>query len=322
MEKNAKIYIAGHRGMVGSAIYRKLEKEGFNNIITRLSSELDLRKQNDVAKFFEQENPDYVFLAAAKVGGIIANNTYRAEFLYENLQIQNNVIHSSYSNGVKKLMFLGSSCIYPKLAPQPLKEEYLLTGLLEPTNEPYAIAKIAGIKMCDAYRAQYGCNYISVMPTNLYGYNDNYHPQNSHVLPAMIRRFHEAKENNLPDVTIWGTGSPKREFLFADDLAEACFYLMQNYDEEGLVNIGTGEDISIKDLAILIKRIIEYAGDIKFDPSKPDGTPRKLMDVSKLHSKGWKHKIELEEGIKLAYLDFLSHAAKMKATYEHPIDTP
>jgi GDP-L-fucose synthase len=306
MEKNAKIYIAGHRGMVGSAIMRKLEKEGYTNIVTRLSTEIDLRNLNEVALFFEQEKPEYVFLAAAKVGGIIANNTYRAEFLYDNLQIQNNVIHSSYLNGVKKLMFLGSSCIYPKLAPQPLKEEYLLTGLLEPTNEPYAIAKIAGIKMCDAYRAQYGCNFISVMPTNLYGYNDNYHPQNSHVLPALIRRFHEAKEKNLPVVTIWGTGSPKREFLFADDLAEACFYLMQNYDEEGLVNVGTGEDLSIKDLAILIKGIVGYEGEIKFDTSKPDGTPRKLMDVSKLHSKGWKHKIELEEGIKLAYQDFLS----------------
>lgn len=311
MEKNAKIYIAGHRGMVGSAIHRKLQKEGFTNIISRFSAELDLRNQNDVAQFFEQEKPDYVFLAAAKVGGIIANNTYRADFLYENLQIQNNVIHSSYLNGVKKLMFLGSSCIYPKLAPQPLKEEYLLTGLLEPTNEPYAIAKIAGIKMCDAYRAQYGCNYISVMPTNLYGYNDNYHPQNSHVLPALIRRFHEAKIENKPDVTIWGTGSPKREFLFADDLAEACYYLMQNYDEGGLVNIGTGEDISIKDLAILIKNIIGYEGEIKFDTSKPDGTPRKLMDVSKLHSKGWKHTIELEDGIKLAYQDFLSHQARL-----------
>jgi len=290
----------------GSAIRRKLEKEGYNNIITRVSAELDLRNQADVAKFFELEKPDYVFLAAAKVGGIVANNTYRAEFLYDNLQIQNNIINSSYVNGVKKLMFLGSSCIYPKLAPQPLKEEYLLTGLLEPTNEPYAIAKIAGIKMCDAYRAQYGCNYISVMPTNLYGYNDNYHPENSHVLPALIRRFHEAKTQNAPSVTIWGTGSPKREFLFADDLAEACFYLMQNYDEEGLVNIGTGEDISIKDLAILIKGIIGYNGEIKFDTSRPDGTPRKLMDVSKLHSKGWKHKIELTEGIKLAYQDFLS----------------
>jgi GDP-L-fucose synthase len=306
MEKEAKIYIAGHRGMVGSAIYRKLEKEGFHNFITRTSTTLDLRNQQQTADFFGQERPEYVFLAAAKVGGIIANNTYRAAFLYDNLQIQNNVIHNSYLNGVKKLMFLGSSCIYPKLAPQPLKEEYLLTGLLEPTNEPYAIAKIAGIKMCDAYRAQYGCNYISVMPTNLYGYNDNYHPQNSHVLPALIRRFHEAKEKNAPFVTIWGTGSPKREFLFADDLAEACYYLMQNYNEEGLVNVGTGEDISIKDLSLLIKSIIGYTGGIDFDTSKPDGTPRKLMDVTKLHSKGWRHKIKLEEGIKLAYLDFLS----------------
>jgi GDP-L-fucose synthase len=306
MDINAKIYIAGHRGMVGSAIYRKLVQEGFMNIITRTSSQLDLRSQQQVADFFDAEKPDYVFLAAAKVGGIVANNIYRAEFLYDNLQIQNNVIHSSYLNGVKKLMFLGSSCIYPKLAPQPLQEDYLLTGLLEETNEPYAIAKIAGIKMCDAYRAQYGCNYISVMPTNLYGYNDNYHPQNSHVLPALIRRFHEAKVQNIEAVTIWGTGTPKREFLFADDLAAACYYLMQNYDEPGLVNVGTGEDLSIKELAMLVKNIIGYAGEIKFDTSKPDGTPRKLMDVSKLHSKGWKHTIDLEEGIKLAYQDFLT----------------
>jgi len=306
MEKEAKVYIAGHRGMVGSAIFRKLQREGFNNIITRTSAELDLRDQQQVADFFAAEKPDYVFLAAAKVGGIVANNTYRAEFLYDNLQIQNNIIHNSYLNGVKKLMFLGSSCIYPKLAPQPLKEEYLLTGLLEPTNEPYAIAKIAGIKMCDAYRAQYGCNYISVMPTNLYGYNDNYHPQNSHVLPALIRRFHEAKVSGVPSVTIWGTGSPMREFLFADDLAEACYYLMQNYNEEGLVNIGTGKDITIKDLALLIKHIVGYEGELLFDATKPDGTPRKLMDVSKLHSKGWHHQIELEEGIVLAYQDFLS----------------
>ena len=306
MDKNAKIYIAGHRGMVGSAIYRKLQNEGYSNIVTRDSSSLDLRDFIQVKDFFELEKPGYVFLAAAKVGGIIANNTYRAEFLYENLQIQNNVIHQSYLNGVKKLMFLGSSCIYPKMAPQPLKEEYLLTGLLEPTNEPYAIAKIAGIKMCDAYRDQYGCNFISVMPTNLYGYNDNYHPQNSHVLPALIRRFHEAKAQDLSEVVIWGTGSPKREFLFADDLAEACFYLMQNYDEAGLVNIGTGDDISIKGLAILIKDIVGFTGELKFDHSKPDGTPRKLMDVSKLHGKGWKHTVELDAGIRLAYQDFLS----------------
>jgi len=306
MDKNAKIYIAGHRGMVGSAIHRKLQREGYTNFVVRTSSELDLRNQQNVADFFEKEKPDYVFLAAAKVGGIVANNTYRADFLYENLQIQNNIIHSSYLSGVKKLMFLGSSCIYPKMAPQPLKEEYLLTGLLEPTNEPYAIAKIAGIKMCDAYRDQYGCNYISVMPTNLYGYNDNYHPQNSHVLPALIRRFHEAKIQGAASVTIWGTGSPKREFLFADDLAEACYYLMENYNEAGLVNIGTGEDLSIKELALLIKTIVGYDGEINFDTSKPDGTPRKLMDVTKLHSKGWKHKIELSEGIALAYNDFLS----------------
>ncbi len=292
--------------MVGSAIYRKLVKEGFTNFVTRSSSELDLRNQQQVSDFFAQEKPDYVFLAAAKVGGIIANNTYRADFLYDNLQIQNNVIHSSYVNEVKKLMFLGSSCIYPKMAPQPLKEEYLLTGTLESTNEPYAIAKIAGIKMCDAYRDQYGCNYISVMPTNLYGLNDNYHPQNSHVLPALIRRFHEAKEQNAAEVVIWGTGSPKREFLFADDLAEACYYLMQNYNEPGLVNIGTGEDLSIKDLALLIKQIIGYTGEIKFDTTKPDGTPRKLMDVTKLTNAGWKYHTTLEQGIALAYQDFLS----------------
>lgn len=306
MEKNAKIYIAGHRGMVGSAIHRKLAKEGYTDIVTRTSKELDLRDQLAVQEFFDLEKPDYVFLAAAKVGGIVANNTYRADFLYENLAIQNNVIHQSYKHGVKKLMFLGSSCIYPKLAPQPLKEEYLLTGLLEETNEPYAIAKIAGIKMCEAYRAQYGCNFISVMPTNLYGFNDNYHPQNSHVLPALIRRFHEAKINNAEQVTIWGSGSPLREFLFADDLAEACYYLMQNYDEPTLINIGTGEDISIKDLALLIKKVIGYEGALTFDSSKPDGTPRKLMDVSKLHKLGWKHKVELEQGIKLAYEDFLN----------------
>ncbi|RWY57419.1 GDP-L-fucose synthase [Mucilaginibacter gilvus] len=307
MNKQAKIYIAGHRGMVGSAIHRKLQAEGYTNFILRTSAEIDLRDQQQVAAFFTATKPDYVFLAAAKVGGIVANNTYRADFLYENLQIQNNVIHNAYLNGVKKLMFLGSSCIYPKMAPQPLKEDYLLTGLLEPTNEPYAIAKIAGIKMCDAYRAQYGCNFISVMPTNMYGYNDNYHPQNSHVLPAMIRRFHEAKEQNLPTVTIWGTGTPLREFLFADDLAEACYYLMQNYDEAGLVNIGSGTEITIKDLALLIKKVTGYEGDIDFDTSKPDGTPRKLMDVSKLAEKGWRYATELEEGINLAYQDFLVH---------------
>jgi len=306
LEKTNKIYVAGHKGMVGSAILRKLQAEGYEHIITRSSAELDLRDLAAVAAFFEAEKPEYVFLAAAKVGGIVANNTYRADFLYENLCIQNNVIHQSYLNGVKKLMFLGSSCIYPKMAPQPLKEEYLLTGPLEHTNEPYAIAKIAGIKMCDAYRAQYGCNYISVMPTNLYGLNDNYHPQNSHVLPALIRRFHEAKESGAEEVVIWGTGTPMREFLYADDLAEACYYLMLNYDEAGLVNIGTGEDVTIKELAELVKETVGYQGAISFDTSKPDGTPRKLMDVSKLHGYGWKHTLELPEGIRLAYQDFLS----------------
>lgn len=309
MEKSSKIYVAGHRGMVGSAIVRKLEKEGYQNIITKTSKELDLRNQIAVADFFATEKPEYVFLAAAKVGGIIANNTYRAEFLFDNLQIQNNIIHNSYLNNVTKLMFLGSSCIYPKMAPQPLKEEYLLTGLLEETNEPYAIAKITGIKMCDAYRAQYGCNYISAMPTNLYGYNDNYHPQNSHVLPALIRKFHEAKQNKAENVTIWGSGSPMREFLFADDLADACYYLMQNYNEPHLINVGTGEDLTIKDLALMIKDIIGFEGELVFDSSKPDGTPRKLMDVSKLHSKGWKHKVDLKEGIALAYQDFLAKNA-------------
>jgi GDP-L-fucose synthase len=306
LEKNSKIFVAGHRGMVGSAIYRKLQKEGYTNIITKTSSELDLRNQQAVADFFASEKPDYVFLAAAKVGGIVANNTYRADFLYENLAIQNNVIHQSYLNGVTKLMFLGSSCIYPKMAPQPLKEEYLLTGLLEPTNEPYAIAKIAGIKMCDAYRDQYGCNFISVMPTNLYGLNDNYHPENSHVLPALIRKFDEAKTNGSKEVVIWGTGSPMREFLYADDLADACYYLMENYNEPNLINIGTGEDLTIKDLALAVKKTVGFEGELVFDTSKPDGTPRKLMDVSKLHSLGWKHQIELEEGLKLAYEDYLS----------------
>lgn len=305
MEKDAKIYVAGHRGMVGSAIYRKLIELGYNNIVTRTSQELDLRNQQAVADFFKEEKPDYVFLAAAKVGGIMANNTYRADFIYENMAIQNNVIKSSYDNEVKKLMFLGSSCIYPKMAPQPLNEDLLLTGTLEPTNEPYAIAKIAGIKMTEAFRDQYGCNYISVMPTNLYGINDNYHPQNSHVLPALIRRFHEAKINKLEEVTIWGTGTPLREFLFSDDLADACVFLMNNYNEKQFVNIGIGEDLSIKDLAELIKEVVGYQGKISFDTSKPDGTPRKLMDVSKLHALGWKHKINLREGIKLAYADFL-----------------
>ncbi len=307
LKKTSKIYIAGHRGMVGSAIVRKLEKEGYQNIITRTSDELDLRNQQAVADFFATEQPEYVFLAAAKVGGIIANNTYRADFLYENLAIQNNVIHQSYVNGVTKLMFLGSSCIYPKMAPQPLKEEYLLTGLLEETNEPYAIAKIAGIKMCDAYRSQYGCNFISVMPTNLYGYNDNYHPQNSHVLPALIRKFDEAKRSGDKTVSIWGSGSPKREFLFADDLAEACYFLMQTYNEAHLINIGTGHDLSIKELALMIKEVVGYEGELAFDATKPDGTPRKLMDVSKLHQQGWRHKVELREGLELTYQDYLKN---------------
>jgi GDP-L-fucose synthase len=301
MEKSSKIYIAGHTGMVGSAILRKFQKEGFTNIVTRMLEELDLRNQMDVQAFFKHERPEYVILAAAKVGGIQANNTYRAEFLYENLMIQNNIIHQSYVYGVKKLLFLGSSCIYPKLAPQPLKEEYLLTGLLEPTNEPYAIAKIAGIKMCDAYRAQYGCNFISVMPTNLYGPNDNYDLQNSHVLPALIRKFHEAKMNNSPSVEIWGTGKPKREFMHVDDLADACFFLMNNYNEPGFINIGIGEDISIKDLAGLIKDITGFQGELKFDTSKPDGTPRKLMDISRLRKTGFKAKIGLIEGISSVY---------------------
>jgi GDP-L-fucose synthase len=301
MNKQDKIYVAGHRGMVGSAIIRKLQAEGFTNIVSRTSKELDLRNQQAVADFFASEKPDYVYLAAAKVGGIVANNTYRADFIYENIMIQSNIIHQSYVNKVKKLMFLGSSCIYPKMAPQPLKEEYLLTGLLEQTNEPYAIAKIAGIKMCDAYRAQYGCNFISVMPTNLYGPNDNYDLKNSHVLPALISKFHTAKVKNDATVEIWGTGSPLREFLHADDLAAACFYLMQNYNEAGLVNIGVGEDITIKDLALLVKKIVGFQGELKFDTSKPDGTPRKLMDVGKLHSFGWKHTINLEEGITAVY---------------------
>ncbi|TKC03503.1 GDP-L-fucose synthase family protein [Pedobacter cryotolerans] len=297
MNKTDKIYIAGHRGMVGSAILRNLQAAGFNNIITRTSAELDLRDTIAVADFFAKEKPAYVFLAAAKVGGIVANNTYRADFIYENLMIQNNVIHQAYLNQVSKLMFLGSSCIYPKLAPQPLKEEYLLTGLLEETNEPYAIAKIAGIKMCDAYRAQYGCNFISVMPTNLYGPNDNYDLNNSHVLPAMLRKFIVAKQKGEPSVTIWGTGTPKREFLHADDLAAACIFLMQTYNEAGLVNIGVGDDISILDLAKLVKKIVGFEGDILTDMSKPDGTPRKLMNVDKLNALGWKAKTTLEEGI-------------------------
>ena len=298
--------------MVGSAIVRQLQAHGYQHIVVRTSQELDLRNQQAVSEFFQQEKPDYVFLAAAKVGGIIANNTYRADFLYENLAIQNNVIHAAYLNQVTKLMFLGSSCIYPKMAPQPLKESYLLTGVLEPTNEPYAIAKIAGIKMCEAYRAQYGCDFISVMPTNLYGPNDNYDLQNSHVLPAMIRKFHEAKERGDATMELWGTGSPMREFLYADDLAEACLFLMENYSDAELVNIGTGVDVTIKELAETVQQIVGFEGEIRWDVSKPDGTPRKLMDVSKLHQLGWKHHIELADGIHLAYQDFLQNLALRK----------
>jgi GDP-L-fucose synthase len=304
MNKSDKIYVAGHRGMVGSAIVRKLQSEGFSNIITKTLDQLDLKVQAEVQKFFAQEKPDYVFLAAAKVGGIVANNTYRAEFLYDNLMIQNNVIHQSYINGVKKLLFLGSSCIYPKLAPQPLKEDALLTGLLEPTNEPYAIAKIAGIKMCDAYRDQYGCDFISVMPTNLYGPNDNYDLKSSHVLPALLRKFHEAKLVQKEFVEIWGTGSPLREFMHVDDLAKACFFLMQNYSEPGFVNIGVGKDVSIKNLALMIKEIVGFEGELRFDTSKPDGTPRKLMDVSKLNGLGFKYSIELKDGIASVYEEY------------------
>ncbi|CAN5502548.1 GDP-L-fucose synthase [soil metagenome] len=306
MNKTDKIYIAGHRGMVGGAIKRKLEALGYSNIVTRISADLDLRNQADVDAFFHKERLNYVFLAAAKVGGILANNIYRAEFLYDNLMIEANIIHAAWKNGVTKLMFLGSSCIYPKLAPQPLKEESLLTGLLESTNEPYAIAKIAGIKLCEAYFDQFGANFISVMPTNLYGKGDNYHPQNSHVLPALVRKFHEAKINGAPTVTVWGSGTPKREFLYADDLADACVFLMFNYNDKSFVNIGTGEDLTIRELAILIKDVVGFTGELVFDDSKPDGTPRKLMDVTKLHNLGWKHSIELNEGIKLAYEDFLA----------------
>ena len=297
MEKSAKIYIAGHRGMVGSAIERKLNAEGYHHLIHRSSSQLDLRKQQAVNDFFELEKPDYVILAAAKVGGIHANNTYRAEFIYDNLMMEANIIHASYLNKVKKLLFLGSSCIYPKMAPQPLKEAYLLSGYLESTNQPYAIAKIAGIEMCDSYRAQYGCNFISAMPTNLYGTNDNYHSENSHVLPALIRRIILAKKNNEQVVTIWGTGTPRREFMHVDDLANACYFLLQNYNEAGLVNIGWGEDVSIKELAELIAIEVGYAGALEFDATKPDGTPRKLMDTTKINNLGWKASIKLKEGI-------------------------
>jgi GDP-L-fucose synthase len=306
VEKNAKIYVAGHRGMVGSAIVRNLQTAGYNNIIVRTSAELDLRNQAAVADFFTTQRPDYVFLAAAKVGGILANNTYRAEFLYDNLLIEANIIHQSYQTAVKKLLFLGSSCIYPKLAPQPLQEESLLTGSLEATNEPYAIAKIAGIKLCEEYRFQYGCNFISAMPTNLYGPNDNYDLQGSHVLPALIRKFHEAKVAGSPSVEVWGTGSPRREFLHADDLADACVFLMNNYNDKLFVNIGTGEDLTIKALAEMVQATVGYEGDLRWNTDKPDGTPRKLMDVSRLHNMGWRHTTELAEGLQKTYQDFLA----------------
>ena len=304
MQKNSKIYIAGHNGMVGSAIYRKLQEKGYSNFILASSKELDLRNQSAVNEFFEECKLEYVFLAAAKVGGIQANNKYRAEFIYDNLAIQTNVINAAYQTKVKKLLFLGSSCIYPKLAPQPLKEEYLLTGSLEASNEPYAIAKIAGIKMCEAYHEQYGCNFISVMPTNLYGPNDNYDLENSHVLPALLRKFHEAKVQNKSSVTVWGTGKPMREFLHVDDLADACHFLMENYDQKEIVNVGTGQDITIKDLSYLIKEIVGYNGEIEFDTSKLDGTPKKQLDVSRLHNMGWHHQIELKSGIAVTYKEF------------------
>lgn len=301
MEKQSKIYIAGHRGMVGSSIFRKLFSEGYTNIITKTSKELDLRNQLAVKDFFATEKPDYVFLAAAKVGGILANNTYRAEFIYDNLMIESNIIHQSYIHRVKKLLFLGSSCIYPALAPQPLKEEYLLSGYLEKTNQPYAIAKIAGIELCDSYRAQYGCNFISVMPTNLYGPNDNYDLERSHVLPALLRKFITAKRNKARQVELWGTGSPRREFLHVDDLGDACLFLMNHYNEKGFVNVGWGTDVTILELALLIKRIVGYDGELKFDALKPDGTPQKLMDISKLSNLGWNASITLEDGITKVY---------------------
>jgi GDP-L-fucose synthase len=319
MNKNSKIYLAGHLGMVGSAIYRKFISGGYNNIVTRGLDELDLRKQIEVEKFFSEEKPEIVIVAAAKVGGILANNTYRAEFLYDNLMIEANIIHAAHLNGVKKLIFLGSSCIYPKLAPQPLKEEYLLSDYLEYTNEPYAIAKITGIKLCESYYRQYGSNFYSVMPTNMYGPNDNYNLETSHVLPALIRKFHDAKTSNNPIVTLWGTGAPKREFLYVEDLADALYYLIEKIEakdlyENGLthINIGTGEDLTIAELAQIVKKITGFEGEIKYDSSKPDGTPRKLLDVTRLHNLGWKHKTELEEGIRLAYKWFLGSLVNSK----------
>jgi GDP-L-fucose synthase len=305
MNSGDKIYIAGHKGLVGSAIVRALEQKGFTNLVYKTSKELDLRNQAAVEEFFAEEKPQYVFLAAGKVGGIVANNTYRADFLYDNLLIVANIVHAAFANKVKKLLFLGSSCIYPKMAPQPIKEEYLLTGSLENTNEPYAIAKIAGIKLCENYREQYGANYISVMPTNLYGINDNYHHENSHVLPALIRRFHEAKLSGLEEVAIWGSGTPRREFLYADDLADACLYLMENYNQKEIINIGCGEDVSIKELAETVKEVTGFKGNLVFDTSRPDGTPRKLLDVTKATALGWRYKTPLKAGIRSAYNDFL-----------------
>jgi GDP-L-fucose synthase len=316
MNSDAKIFVAGHRGMVGSAIVRKLQAAGFSNLVMRSSAELDLRESQAVRKFFQETKPEYVFLAAAKVGGIIANNTFRGEFLYDNLMIQNNVIHESHQAGVTKLLFLGSSCIYPKLAPQPLKEDYLLTGLLEPTNEPYAIAKIAGIKLCDAYRSQYGCHFISAMPTNLYGPNDNYDLQMSHVIPALLRKFHEAKVNGSPEVVVWGTGTPLREFMHVDDLAEACLFLMERFDEPGFINVGTGAELSIRELADLIAGIVGFKGHIVFDKTKPDGTPRKLMDVGRINSMGWKHAIDLQRGLREVFGRLVEKKGGNNSDYE------
>ena len=319
MHLDSKIYVAGHRGLVGSAIMHRLSSAGYENIIVRTSAELDLRDQREVEIFFRKEKPEYVFMAAAKVGGIRANNTYRAVFAYDNLMIQNNIIHHSFLNGVHKLLFLGSSCIYPKMAPQPLKEEYLLSGKLEDTNEPYAIAKIAGIKLCDAYRAQYGCNFISAMPTNLYGANDNYDLNNAHVLPALLRKFHEARLEGKKEVIVWGTGKPRREFLFADDCADACLFLMRDYNEQGIINIGVGEDISIKELATLIKTVVGFEGSIKFDSTQPDGTPRKVLDISRIRSLGWTATVPLYEGLQRAYESFLSHSLNLNQSLLLPV---
>ncbi len=310
MEKNSKIYVAGHRGMVGSAIVRELKKQGYENIVVKTHKELDLCRQIEVENFFAEEKPEYVFLAAAKVGGIIANSKSPADFIYQNMMLEMNCIHSAWKNNVKKLLFLGSSCIYPKFAPQPMKENCLLTSSLEPTNEAYALAKISGLKFCEYLNRQYGTDFISVMPTNLYGANDNYHPENSHVLPALIRKFHEAKENNLPSVTCWGDGSPLREFLFVDDLANLCVFLMNNYSGNETVNAGTGKEISIKNLTEIVAEIVGYNGEILWDTSKPNGTPRKLLDVSKAAALGWKYKTELRDGIKIAYDDFLNNPVR------------